>query len=51
MDVVSAAITSLGVAGDDGVSGQLRRHRRPSFSLDRTWLGLVWSTEVSDSSL
>ena len=49
--VASAAITSLGVASDDGVSGQPRRLRRPDFSQDRTLLGWVWSTEVSDSSL
>ena len=57
MDVVacagpaSTAITSLGVPGDDGVPGQPLRLRRPDFSQDSTWLGWVWSTEVSDSSL
>ena len=57
MDVVacagpaSTAITSLGEPGDDGVPGQLLRLRRPDFSQDSTWLGWVWSTEVSDSSL
>ena len=47
----SATITSLsGVLGDDGAFEQLLRRPRPNSSLDRTWLGLVWSTEVDGLS-
>ena len=40
-----------GVLGGDGAFVQLLRRPRPNSSLDRTWLGLVWSTEVDGSSL